>query len=1290
MAEMDGQQQGDEDSALVQAPLDKLQELLDEKRSKLDMNSLKDLIVFAQMNSQILMHKEFPPAEHWFCDVHWQPYASATLIGLSCDDSIVAPLYYHISRQLSRCANCARIFHEEMTALKTRLREQLGVSRAIIDRFVRSVSDRHNKRLMTRLRNALASFDANPSSRLVNELMIPIYELLSAPDLLRENRELFAFFETALFKIKEFNPSLPTITRCFPGLIYLLFGDNTKTQLWAKSALTAALKAPLDPATCSALCEIFDSVCNFEHTPLYFINFLFNLNFFVSVCEVDWLLSHCDDNTLNVVSVVRHLLAQKPADYFKPLLLCFATLLQRLGTEAFTKALRLIPFEEVVDSIVANPAFASQISRDMSIRADSSYNESYVTIGPDLFKWIDYVFDENTIAETKDRRLYKAAQTVANIVLPISGDVTLLAGLKCLNWAMQLKIGEKLPLMSDVNQIMYNETNQIASRHRQAILQGLQSQNVEIENLTYKVVSQSIFFESVVAVRPATALSSEWSSSNSLWSGINFLSSRSIKSNLIATMLRSFKYLAFIHHIEKKVKKGQNGEASSPLETLGAIQLRDGILNAAVDTLRTFSELDPTKLQSITASSDCLEALFLCLFSSQKQLSQSAQDVMSQAYDVIGSRVDILRAVLNKDPSMGLRSITSAIRRVRTMSLFSPCVKLLTVCQDFLEALYGRNSVVDKAYTSQLSPDPEKDELYLYWKANWDFLGFTYKASRVWGGTYAFAVMKEFVRDEVDYCTSLLNRFRLFESDLAQQSGLESAKTGALLAGPTIASIESMCELLRLKDDALLHSCLRNILTIVDLMNSFKVPFPQSLIDTFVSYASQDIVNNLRVESIPEMLGPLNIFTESEIELIRLRAEAKKSGMKKDNLSDEQTDQPESLSSTSTATGAEKTFPSRPTFLPNGATPVKKLKIIDPAARQKAGIQSSLCEFLGKGSPTAPEPVKSTITVVQPAAPQRLSLMEAARASVTNNRKSTALAAAAAKPIPKEIHPPRPPGFNSKKQQPAQVLDAAPVVLDGADSSESSDSDEEGLFAVKAKTTALKPVIRNIDKPGKIGLMPRLNGPPKISNRELEERRMRARLNVDLSPLHKKVLTWNYHSSAKTPTEESNYAAVQPTYASVEAYQKVFFPLLLLECWQGIQKFKEEVGPSEKTFRLDIGRRVSCDEFIDVYASMELSDFNKIKIADSDLVLLTYEGKEDFVPKKPSGAKPHCLSKVKEVNTSSSSYVDITFRTYEPSGILPYLSQGQVLHGFKTMRYVLFLCTVFDVRIFIANQLDYY
>ncbi|ODV91135.1 hypothetical protein CANCADRAFT_12256, partial [Tortispora caseinolytica NRRL Y-17796] len=184
------------------------------------------------------------------------------------------------------------------------------------------------------------------------------------------------------------------------------------------------------------------------------------------------------------------------------------------------------------------------------------------------------------------------------------------------------------------------------------------------------------------------------------------------------------------------------------------------------------------------------------------------------------------------------------------------------------------------------------------------------------------------------------------------------------------------------------------------------------------------------------------------------------------------------------------------------------------------------------------------------------------------------------------------------------------------------------------------------------------------------ERNMRARLNVDLRPLLRDILVWNYHDESEYPNgiSANNLKPLPTEYSSVLSYQEYMGPLLILEAWQGLQRSKQELA--ERPFRASITNRATVDDFIDVTLTVDLDTYSNLFLNDGDLVLLSYytpsdapPGSKALMPKKDA---PSCLAKVVELKRFPDR-LTTTVRTYCPSTMMKHLLPTTELHLLRIM-----------------------
>ncbi|KAL6943108.1 hypothetical protein ACO0RG_002093 [Hanseniaspora osmophila] len=227
------------------------------------------------------------------------------------------------------------------------------------------------------------------------------------------------------------------------------------------------------------------------------------------------------------------------------------------------------------------------------------------------------------------------------------------------------------------------------------------------------------------------------------------------------------------------------------------------------------------------------------------------------------------------------------------------------------------------------------------------------------------------------------------------------------------------------------------------------------------------------------------------------------------------------------------------------------------------------------------------------------------------------------------VHPARKGGFN--------------------DDSETDDSDDDDEVNELFGRENLSRITKKVKKQSGIELLDytsKSKGRSKADQEKLEEEYMNKRLNVDINPFYAEVLKWDYRKKGDYPTEFIPTQKAQDKYKSVEEYQKVIKPLLMLETWQGICSSRDR---NENTpFSIIIGNRILVGEFYEVYASVLKRQVTAAGITEADLIVLA-SGFDPAVINKLrcddfKASKESCLAKVKEIKGNRGEYMDLTFR----------------------------------------------
>jgi len=270
--------------------------------------------------------------------------------------------------------------------------------------------------------------------------------------------------------------------------------------------------------------------------------------------------------------------------------------------------------------------------------------------------------------------------------------------------------------------------------------------------------------------------------------------------------------------------------------------------------------------------------------------------------------------------------------------------------------------------------------------------------------------------------------------------------------------------------------------------------------------------------------------------------------------------------------------------------------------------------------------------------------------------------------------PPRPAGFNNKRATPVgrslQSLRRKRADSESSEEEGDEDVDFSDLFVDKKKS---RPKVVEVDINGKP--VTKANRNRQVDQARKEEENMRMRLNVNLKPLYSTILKWNYNSTSNYPTDDREiYKQTKDVYADAKEYIKTIEPLLMLECWQGIQSAKQT--GQELPFELLIGSRTSCDGFFDVYASVKKSELNDRKIGDSDLLVLGDSSDQQFsnlnkvATYLKSPQTTTCLAKVREIKSANADYCDITLRVYPQGSMMGILTPKKLMTAMRVMQMV--------------------
>ncbi|GEQ71836.1 hypothetical protein JCM33374_g5522 [Metschnikowia sp. JCM 33374] len=634
--------------------------------------------------------------------------------------------------------------------------------------------------------------------------------------------------------------------------------------------------------------------------------------------------------------------------------------------------------------------------------------------------------------------------------------------------------------------------------------------------------------------------------------------------------------------------------------------------------LEKLALMDPEDLKVVLATEACSAGIWSCIFN--PLMSQSALTVIYQVYDSEG-RYENIFSLLNNSLEVNVKAINKSLSKLASISAFEPCPKALRILMDIINALTDPlkgilNTQTNHHASSMLA-------IRDFWESCWSLLVMIYKRTLIWASLYQLSDLIEFTRDTLDASHLLLDSFRVL-MDYFTDSAIKST-----LFDTFMATFIHVIVWLRLGDVSLLNSCVSLVFKGFDLAKELDARVDKNFIITFAKYgAKAKKFNNKLSEQQRNMI--LAKASDFDAKLVQY-------------VIDESARERQSAS-----------------------PPVTKDTKVEPAtqgatyayqSRNKGPKQSTLSHFgvVTSEPPVAPPPPVKTF---------KSNNLEAIRSELKNSR-------APPKPIVNPA-PPRPAGFNHKTPVVGRSLNS---LKNRKHDSDSSEEDEEGDVDVSDLflDTKKKPKIIEVDINGRP--VPKISQAKKIDNKRQEEERMRLRLNVNLKPLYSTVLRWNYNANSEFPTEDREiYKPIKDSYSSAKEYVSEIEPLLMLECWQGIQSSR--VTGQEMPFELLVGSRTTCDGFFDVYVSLKKTDLMARKIGETDLLVLGYVADKNLnSPHEVSKyLKSHdsqtCLAKVRDIKFVNSDYCDVTVRVYPQGSMMGLLTPKSVVVAMKVMQMI--------------------
>ncbi|KAK9466782.1 SEN1 N terminal-domain-containing protein [Lipomyces arxii] len=700
--------------------------------------------------------------------------------------------------------------------------------------------------------------------------------------------------------------------------------------------------------------------------------------------------------------------------------------------------------------------------------------------------------------------------------------------------------------------------------------------------------------------------------------------------------------------------------ATSPSTKLIALTLKkyerssnkiNEVLNAAADLLRRISDFTASKIKTeLLEFPEIVSNLLSLSMSAHAGLSRYSLEIVKQAYDASG-RMECLQGLFRSNPAPFLAAYVSTLTHTGAISGdlgLGPVPKLVRLTMDVANLLFDSRTGYVALHNSSIPDGKVRTAAFSFWSAVWRSLSFIFRRTLNWARAYPKEIMVDYMRDVLELSSDMFSNLQLMEQALSENAAGEMEhisptknRNDNKLLLTLIEPLREMCPWLRLSDSALLQVCVRLVCGFLREMARTDIEVPHDIFKKLdkLSRQTDSHFSNLTDGQCYDLVIAVTAFDAAKLPEV----------IKSEKIKQEQPQTVAEIKPIKTVTSLDPWL-----------SKAEKQESYDLESDEEANMVKALESTEMSRQTSVPQVKKARIEVSRGPKP---SLLDARRQEIARKRLDAARAASAND----VVHPPRPPGFRVKAV-PAQsetttpTTPATPATVtpsdDGSSDDQDSDSDVDSLFALsKHNRPVPKPVMaarlapQPLRVPNSIMAARRNNfGPPAISEKERNERNMRARLRVNVDPLYQRILRWDYHSKDDLPSDEvgndmSKYRAVPNKFSTAMEYKAVFEPLLMLECVQNIIRAKEE--GQDKPFRLSVTNRVSCDDYIELYASIDSKVLNTLKLGDMDVIVLTYVpddqevqagGKaagKDRKPMMPDPKYVNCLAKIKEVKRSS-------------------------------------------------------
>ncbi|KAK9449021.1 SEN1 N terminal-domain-containing protein [Limtongia smithiae] len=728
-----------------------------------------------------------------------------------------------------------------------------------------------------------------------------------------------------------------------------------------------------------------------------------------------------------------------------------------------------------------------------------------------------------------------------------------------------------------------------------------------------------------------------------------------------------------------------------------ANQIINKTLAAVANILQQISDFSAAKLNDKKFLDQAtMEVLLSFALSSHTLLSQSSLEVVKQMNNS-SDRLESLRSLFKIAPTDLLNAYVAVINNngcTQVVTGLGTIPKLVRMTMDIADLLFNPREGYIAAHNSIIPDESVQAAGKAFWNTVWAALVHIFKRTLTWSRVYSKDLMVEYMRDVLDLSAVLFQNLQLLGQavtckDPTSEDAVAAAHNLRELLTAIMAPLNNMCMWLRLSDLALLQVCVQLVCDALTQFNEANITLAPEVFKKLENLAHNRETHhsNLTDTQCYDIVAALTPF---DVDGVLTR----KSYDSEDSVS--------FVSESNVKKVARQGGIDR--WVEKGYSSDSSIQLKPRSLRDLDSDEVSIDEEFAKTERARKiEQTYSKLKLEEKERPpaSKSSLLTSMRHELRHDRQRKT--APVVDPTAGVIHPARPAGFRVTETVGAGPLSriaasrtsasTSPGLGDDTSSEGGSDDDDiDSLFSL-AKTHRPSLKVHAPIAPTPLRVSAAVSGlrrhayasssSSSLNDKERAERNMRARLRVNLDPLYQRILRWDYHNEGDLPSDEigsdlSTYRVVPDKFNSPVEYKDVFEPLLMLECVQGIAKNKLE--RYDKPFRVSVTNRAVCDDYIEIYATIDSKSLINAKIGEMDILVLTFiPGEQEFamsatspikdMPAKwPDKTYPNCLAKVKEVKrTLQKETSDVLMRCLPNSEMSRHLIPKTELNALRVM-----------------------